>query len=137
MTDTSTRTRQPAATAIGVLALVGTIGAVVMALAHLGIDVGVIRAASLPPVATGFAVGAVLFALVAYGAFRRTAWAWPLALVVNGIGFLSAVFPWRGPEAIVPAAVTLVAVAILLSRPGRDALLYRRAARRSRRSSGG
>jgi hypothetical protein len=126
MASTATGTRQPAATAIAALALVGMVGASIMTVAHLGIDLGFIRAAALPPVAAGFAVGAVLFAAVAYGALRSTAWAWPLGLVVNGVGFVSAVFPWRGAEALLPAAVTLAAVVILLSRPGREALLYRR-----------
>ena len=76
MTDTTATTRRAPATAVGVLALVGVVGSLIMTLAHLGIDVGVIRAAYLPPVAIGFAVGALLFAAVAYGAFRRTAWAW-------------------------------------------------------------
>jgi uncharacterized membrane protein (UPF0136 family) len=127
MTSTTTRTRPPAATAVGVLAVVGVVGAIVMTLAHLGLDLGFIRAVALPPVAAGFAVGAVLFAAVAYGAFRRTSWSWPFALVVNALGFVSAVFPWRGVEAVVPAAVTLAALAVLLSRPGREALLVRRA----------
>jgi hypothetical protein len=73
----------------------------------------------------------VLFALVAYGAFRTARWAWPVALVVNSLAFLSSVFPVRGVEALVPAAVTLGAIALLLSRPGRDALLHRRASRQT------
>jgi hypothetical protein len=48
------------------------------------------------------------------------------ALVVNALAFLSSVFPVRGIEAVVPALVTLAAIVVLLSRPGRDALLYRR-----------
>jgi hypothetical protein len=126
MTATTRTTRRGPATAVGVLALIGVVGSLIMTLAHLGLDLGVIEAAYLPPVAIGFAVGALLFAAVAYGAFRQTAWAWPLALVVNGLGFVSSVFPVRGVEALVPALVTLAALVILLSRPGRDALLYRR-----------
>jgi hypothetical protein len=125
MTDTTTR-RPTAATAVGVLAVLGVVGAIVMTLAHLGIDLGFIRAVRLVPVAAGFAVGSLLFAAVAFGAFRRAAWAWPLGVVVNGLAFVSSIFPVRGLEALVPAAVTLAALVILLSRPGRDALLYRR-----------
>lgn len=118
--------RAGAATAVGVLAVLGTVGSIVMMLAHLGLDLGIIEAVNLPPVAVGFAIGALLFAAVAYGAFRQMSWAWPAALVVNGLAFVSSVFPVRGVEALVPALVTLAALAILLSRPGRDALLYRR-----------
>jgi hypothetical protein len=113
-----------------VLAVAGVVGSIVMTLAHLDLGLPVIEALgpgrSLPPVAAGFAVGALLFAVVAYAAFRQTAWAWPVALVVNALAFVSAVFPVRGVEALVPALVTLAALVILLSRPGRDALLYRR-----------
>lgn len=130
MTDTAPATRPAAATIVGVLAALGIVGSIVMTLAHLDLDIAGLRALgpnrSLPGVAAMFAAGAALFAAVAYGAFRRTAWAWPLALVVNGLAFLSSVFPVRGIEALVPVAVTLVAVVVLLSRPGRDALLYRR-----------
>ena len=121
--------RPAAATAVGVLALLGVVGSVLMTLAHLDLDVAFLQALgpgrSLPPVAAGFAVGAVLFAVVAYGALRTAPWAWPIALVVNAVAFVSAVFPVRGVEALVPALVTLAALGLLLSRPGRDALLQR------------
>jgi hypothetical protein len=118
--------RPGAATTVGVLAVLGIVGSLIMMLAHLGLDLGFIEAVNLPPVAIGFAVGALLFTAVAYGAFRQTPWAWPVALVVNALAFLSSVFPVRGIEAVVPALVTLAAIVVLLSRPGRDALLYRR-----------
>lgn len=115
----STDRRPGAATAVGVLAVLGTLGSIVMVVAHVRLD--------LPAVAALFAVGTLLFAAVAVGAFRLTSWAWPVAVVVNGLGFASSVMPWRGLEnSGVPALVTLVALVLLLSRPGRDALLYRR-----------
>jgi hypothetical protein len=127
------RTDRPAAaTAVGILAVLGVIGSIVMTLAHLDLQIPVVSALgptgrAIVPVAVGFAFGAVLFAVTAYGAFRRAGWAWPVALVVNGLAFASSVMPWRGIEnSGVPALVTLIAIAILLSRPGRDALLYSR-----------
>ncbi len=131
MPATTTARRPTAATVVGVLAVLGVVGSVVMTLAHLDLDIPVVAALGPPAavpvvVPAGFALGAVLFALVAYGAFTRASWAWPLALVVNALALVSSVFPVRGAEALVPAAVTLAAVVVLLSRPGRDALLYQR-----------
>lgn len=132
MTDLATSRRPTAATAVGVLALLGVVGSVVMTLAHLDLDIPVVSALgptgrALPAVAAGFAVGTLLFAAVAYGAFARTSWAWPVALVVNGLALASATMPWRGIESSgVPALVTLIALVVLVSRPGRSALLYDR-----------
>lgn len=112
--------RSKAALAVGALAVVGMLGSIAMVVFH--VDLG------LPLVAVGFGVGALLFAVTGYGAFTRASWAWPLALVVNGLGLVSSVVPWRGLEMSgPPALVTLIAVVILLSRPGRAALLYHRA----------
>jgi hypothetical protein len=107
------------ATAVTVLAVVGALGSAAMVVFHL-VQI------YLPAVAGGFVVGIFLFGAVAYGAWRRTGWAWPVALVVNGLGLISSVMPWRGLEMSgPPALVTLAALVILISRPGRDALLYR------------
>lgn len=127
MTETRTTRRPPAATAVALLATAGAIGAVAMTVFH----VDLYRDGAVPVfVPAGFAVGAVVFAVVAYGAWRRAAWAWPVALAVNGLGFASAVFPWRGAQALLPAAVTLAALAVLLSPRGRAALLTGSAASR-------
>jgi hypothetical protein len=123
--------RPVAATIVGVLAVLGVIGSIIMTLAHLDLEIPVISqfgptGRAIVPVAIGFAVGTVLFAATAYGAFRRTSWAWPVALVVNGLAFISSVMPWRGLEnSGVPALVTLIALGVLLSPAGREALLYR------------
>lgn len=118
----TTATRPAAATAVALLAVAGVLGAIAMTLFHIDLY----REGAVPVmVPGGFAVGAIAFAFVAYGAWRRSAWAWPLAVAVNGLGFVSAVFPWRGAQALLPAAVTLIALAVLLSRPGREALVRR------------
>jgi hypothetical protein len=119
-TDPHAPARRPGvSTAIGVLAVLGFVGSVVMVVAHVNLG--------LPLVAALFVVGAVLFGVVAYGVFRQTTWAWPVALVVNGLGFVSSVMPWRGlTNSGPPALVTLIALALLLSPAGREALLYRR-----------
>jgi hypothetical protein len=116
------------ATLVGALAVIGVLGSAVMAIAHLGIDVPVVGGAvELLPVAISFAVGTVLYAFVAYGAFTRRSWAWALGLVVNGLAFAStAAPPYRGGIEPVAMAVSLAALILLLIRPGREALLYAR-----------
>jgi len=110
---------------VGVLAVLGTVGAAFMALSHSGIDMPVLNTPELPMVAAIFAVGTVIYGLAAWGTFTRRSWAWPTALAVNAVGFASTVMPWRGLDRSgVPALVTLVALAILISRPGRQAMLY-------------
>jgi hypothetical protein len=106
--------------------VIGIAGALVMALAHSPFEVPVvdalIPAPSIPPLAASFVLGAALFGVVAYGVFTLASWAWWAALVVNGIGFLSSSFPWRGPIGVIPAAVTLLALFVLISPQGRAAL---------------
>ncbi len=116
---TPTPTRRPrAATAIGVLGAIGVAGSAVMAIAHLDLSLAL---------AAGFGLGVVLFGAATYGALRQTAWAWPVATVVNAIALAGSVMPWRGLERSgLPALITVVALGLLFARPGRDALLYRR-----------
>lgn len=127
-TSTFSRTRPPAATAVAWLSVAGVAGAVFMSLAHLDValpftDVGQV----VLPVAIGMAVGAVLYAVVAYGAFAQRSWAWPTALVVNGVALAATLgSPGRGRVVGMAAiAVSLAALGLLVSRPGRDALLHR------------
>lgn len=121
----ATSIRPTAATAVGWLAVLGAIGAAWMMLAHLGLDLAVLDAFGpgrlLAPVAAGFAVGTVLFAVVAYGAFRGAGWAWPVALVVNGLAFVSAAFPFRGWVSAAAMVVTAVAIVALVAPAGRAA----------------
>jgi hypothetical protein len=122
-------TRRPfAATAIGALAGLGALGSLVMTLAHLDLDLPLISGlgpeGSLVPVAIGFAVGTVLYGAVAYGAFARARWAWPAALVLNAVALLATLGPPRRPGLFEPVAiaVSLLALGILVSPPGRRAL---------------
>ncbi|MDP9022629.1 MAG: hypothetical protein M3N57_08015 [Actinomycetota bacterium] len=124
-THTPSSTRPPAATAVAVLALLGVVGSVVMMLAHLGLGIPVIEnlgpGRMLLPVAIGFAVGALLYAVVAAGAFAVARWAWWAGLVVNGLAFLSAAFPFRGWISAVVMAVSAAALVVLLTPAGREA----------------
>lgn len=125
-TSTSPRTRPIAATAVGWLAVVGVVGAIFMSLAHLDLPVPFLDVGRVVlPVAIGLAVGALLYAVVAYGAFTQRSWAWPVALVVNGIALAATAGPpFRGLFELVPIAVSLAAIAVLVSPPGRAALLH-------------
>jgi hypothetical protein len=124
--DTITRSR-PDTTAriVAILAALGAVGAAFMAVAHLGVDVPGIGGPGrlLLPVAIGFGVGTGLFAAVCIGVLRRAPWAWPVAVVVNGLAFVSAVVPPRGAFSFVAGGITLLAVALLVSPGGRSALL--------------
>lgn len=129
-----TSKRPRAATVVGWLAVLGALGSAAMAVAHLGVELPLLGGGvELVPVAVGFAVGTLLFAVTAYGAFTLTSWVWPLALVVNALTLASTASPLsRGdlePATIAAIAVTLLALVVLVSRPGRQALLYRVAPR--------
>jgi hypothetical protein len=112
------RSRPPAALAVAVLAIVGLLGSAVMVVAHVSLG--------LPLVAIGFGLGIVAFGAVLLGVLRRSSWTWPVALAVNAIALAGSVMPWRGLERSgLPTLVAVIALAVLVSRPGRDALLYR------------
>lgn len=125
----TTTSRPPAATAVAWLAVLSALGSAAMSVAHLGVELPVLGGGvELVPVAVGFAVGAVLYALVAVGAFALRGWSWPLALIVNALAVaVTAAPPFRGGVEAVALGVGLVALALLVSRPGRQALLYRNA----------
>lgn len=126
----SSRTRPswPAA-AVGWLSVLGVLGAGFMTVAHLGVTLPLVgETPFLAPVAAGFAVGTVCYAVAAFGAFRRRSWAWALALAVNGLAFAStAAPPYRGGIEPVAMLVSLAALVLLVSSTGRAALLHRSA----------
>lgn len=129
-TRTPPARRAAAARAVGWLAAAGAAGSAVMSLSHAGVTLpavsglgpGMGQAVVLPAVAAGFAVGAVLFGAVAVGAFRHRPWAWAAGVAVNGLTLASAALPFRGLPSALAIAVTLAALGVLLSRPGREAL---------------
>lgn len=122
----SATTRPPAAVIVGVLAVVGALGSGLMTLGHLGLDLPLLEAFGpgrlLAPVAAAFAVGTVLYVVVAYAAFTLTSWAWPVALVVNAVAFLTAAFPYRGWVSGAAIAVSLASIVVLVTPAGRAAL---------------
>ena len=107
------------------LAAAATLGSAIMALAHLGIDSAVLGFIGpgrlIVPAAVGFIVGTVAFAAVTIGAWHRRRWAWPAALVANGLAFATAAFPFRGWFSVTAATVAGIAIALLIVPSGRRA----------------
>jgi hypothetical protein len=110
---------------VGALAVLGVVGSLVMTLAHLGLALPALDAVGpgrlIVPAAVSFAVGTVLYALVAYGAFRPARWAWFAGLIVSVLAFATAAFPYRGWISGAAIVVSLATVAVLLSPQGRTA----------------
>ena len=124
----SARTRATAATAVGWLSVIGAVGSALLSLGHAGIDVPVLSAlgpggdSSVVQAAAAFAVGAVLYGIIAVGAFRTRPWAWFVGLTVYGLGVVGGVMQFRGVASAFGIAISLAALAVLLSSAGRQAL---------------
>ncbi len=118
-----------AARAVGWLSVVLAGGSALLALGHLGLSIPVLSALgpggdrAVPPAAAAFAASAVLATAVAVGAFRRRPWAWALGLVVHALTVLGAAMPYRGVVSLIGIGLGVAAVVVLVSRPGRAALL--------------
>lgn len=121
-----------AARAAAALTGLTAVGAALMAVSHAGVTVPLLAALgpdgsqALPKVATGFAVGAALFGVVAVGAWRLRPWAWAAGLVIHAVALIAATVPWRGPASGAAAVVNGAAVIVLATRPGRTAFLRSR-----------
>lgn len=103
--------------------MVGAVGAAIMSLAHWNVPMPFIEVGRVvAPVAIALAVGAVLYVVVAFGAFGSHRWAWPLGLAVNGLALLGSLSPpFRGPLELVAIVVSAAALLVLVSGPGRAA----------------
>ncbi|MEX0591990.1 MAG: hypothetical protein WD152_00805 [Nitriliruptoraceae bacterium] len=117
------RSTQAISRSVAGLAAAATLGSAMMALAHLGIDstvLGFIGPGRLiVPAAIGFVVGTAAFAVVTIGAWHRRRWAWSIALVINGLAFATAVFPFRGWFSVAAATVAAAAITLLILPGGR------------------
>ncbi len=127
------RTSSRALRAVVVVAAVGLIGSVLMAIAHAGVQIPLFSAlgpgggAAIPPAAAGFTVGAILYLVALVGLARRRPWAWALGLVVFALTLTSAAVPFRGVGSIAGILVGGIGLALLLARPVRSSLLSREA----------
>ena len=117
--------------AVAVLSALLALGCAALAIAHSGVAVPVLSTIGpggdrAVPIAAGFfTVGAVLLAAIAIGARRERSWAWALGVVVHALVLFGAAVPYRGVASLVAIVVSAIALALLLSRQGRAALLAR------------
>jgi len=130
MTGTLTthpRTR-PVATALVALSGMSALGALLLAIGHLGVEVPVLSALgpggdrAVPVAAAVFSVGTVLYAAVAYGAARGARWAWTAGVVVNALAVLGGARQFRGAASAIGLLLAVAALALLLAPAGRRAL---------------
>lgn len=119
--------RPPALTAAAALAGLATLGALLMAVAHLGVDLPLLPTVGagrpVPPAAAAFALGTVLFALTTVGLLRAARWSWPLGTVAAALAFLGAAFPYRGIGSAVGMATSGLLLVLLLTPRVRRQLL--------------
>lgn len=126
MTDSAATPTGLALRAATALSLLAALGAVVMAVAHLGIDVPLLPTMGLgrpvPPAAAAFSAGALVFALTAWGLWRRARWAWALGLVAFALALQGSAMPYRGTGSAVGIATSVLAISLLLLPATRRAL---------------
>lgn len=121
--------RDTAVVTVAVLSAILAVGCIAMAVAHAGVEVPVLSRfgpggdRAVPPAVIVFTIGALLLGVIAFGTLRRRAWAWAGGTVVHALVVLGAVMPYRGVGSLVAIVLAGLALAVLLSRPARSALL--------------
>lgn len=124
----TSRTRPPAASLIGWLSVLGTIGTALLSIGHLGLEIPVLSALgpegtrAIPAAAAGFGVAALLYLVVAVGAFRQASWAWAVGLVVNLLAVAAGLSNVRGAASVIGIVISALILILLLSPGGRKAL---------------
>ena len=122
--------RPPAVTIATVVTVVLALGCLALAVAHAGISLPLLSRLgpgggnAVVPAAIAFSVATAVLALLAMGMWRRRAWAWAVGLVVHGVVLAGAAFPYRGWGSLVGIVLAGGAFMLLVSRPGREGLLY-------------
>lgn len=107
------------------------LGCAALAIGHSGVDVPVLSDIgpggdrAVVPAAIAFTVATVVLVLVVIGVARQRPWSWALGVVVHALVFLGAAVPYRGIASAVALIISGICVALLVSRPGRAALLAR------------
>ena len=104
-----------------VLAALAALGAALMAVAHMGVDLPLLPTQGLgravPPAAAAFTAGTALFAAVAWGLRSCARWAWWLGLIGFALALQGSAVPYRGVGSAVGIAVSVLGLAALLA-PG-------------------
>lgn len=115
--------------AAGITALLA-VGCLAMAIAHAGVRVPLLDRLgpgggdAVVPAAIAFTVATALLGVLAAGLWRQRPWAWAAGLAVHGVVLAGAAFPYRGWGSLVGIVLAGGVFVLLVSRPGRDALLY-------------
>jgi hypothetical protein len=124
--------RPPAASLTGSLSLLAAVGSALLAVAHLGVEIPLLSALgpggdrAVPSAAAAFTVIALLYTVLAIGAFARARWAWWAGLVVNVLVVAGGVRNYRGVASAIAILLAALLVVLLLSPGGRQAFLARR-----------
>jgi hypothetical protein len=121
--ETTAGSRHWAPTTVGALAVVTALAATIMTVAHLDITIpGLMDGVDVPVfVPGGFAIATIAAIVVAIGAFRVATWGWWTGLVVFGLAVLViAGSPARNWLSYLILTVSIIAIGVLVSRPGRE-----------------
>ena len=107
------------------------LGCAALAVGHAGVELPLLSQIgpggdrAVVPAAIAFTTATLVLALVAIGVARQRSWAWALGVAVHALVFLGAALPYRGIASAVALIISGACVALLVSRPGRAALLAR------------
>lgn len=118
-------------TTVAALSAVLAVGCAALAIAHAGVELPLLSSIgpggdrAVVPAAIAFTVATLVLAAVAVGAWRSRPWAWALGVVTHGLVFLGAAVPYRGVASLVALIFSGACLALLVTRPGRAALLAR------------
>ena len=113
-----------AAVALTGIAAVGTL---LLAIAHLGIEIPMLSApgpegGAVPPTAVALPIATALFAGVGYGLARRNRLAWGIGLGVSALSILSGIGQFRGVVSAIGIGLSVVLIGLLLAPASRDAV---------------
>ncbi len=123
----SGRPRSGAAAAVGWLAALAALGSLLLAVAHLGVELPLLSALGpggetvVVPAAIAFGVGTAVWGALSLGAFRGARWVLPVGIVFSILSILSGAMPYRGVASGVGIALASLVLLTLLSPPGRRA----------------
>lgn len=113
--------------AAAVLSGAGALGAALLAIAHLGLDLPGLSAfgpsgQAVLPAAIGFGVATALLALLTWGLWSGRRWAWPAGTGLALLGILSGIGQFRGMGSAIGLGVMVVLLVLLVMPSARDHL---------------
>lgn len=124
-------TSRQVGTIVAALSALLALGCAALAVAHMGLQVPLLSrlgpggSRAIVPAAVAFIVATLVLGAVAFGVARGRSWSWPAGILVHGVVFLGAAFPYRGVVSLAGMLIAGTCVALLLTRAGREGLLAR------------